>query len=67
MDKSGNVHYEYIERKRVTQVHTGKMQSPDKNDIYERVKKNSGVIMPDGLIKKNKSEYTDTLIKKGRR
>ena len=66
-DKSGAVSYEYTERKTVTKVHGGKMQSADKNDIYERLTKQSGKIMPDGLRKKNKTEVTDKLIKKGKR
>lgn len=66
-DKSGTVSYEYTERKTVTHVHGGKMQSADKNDIYERVTKQSGKIMPDGLRKKNKPEISDKLIKRGKR
>lgn len=66
-DKSGTVSYEYTERKTVTHVHGGKMQSADKNDVYERLTKQSGKIMPDGLRKKNKPEIFDKIIKKGKR
>lgn len=66
-DKSGAVNYQYTERKRVTKVYGGKMQSADKNDIYERTTKQSGKIMPDGLRKKNKPEIFDKIIKKGKR
>lgn len=67
MGKDGAVNYEFSTRKRVYGIHGGKMQSPDKNDIYERTEKQSGKIMPDGLRKKNKTEVTDKLIKKGKR
>lgn len=67
MDKDGAVNYEFSTRRRVYEVHGGKMQSPDKNDIYERTEKQSGKIMPDGLRKKNKTKVTDRLIKRGKR
>lgn len=66
-DKDGNIEYEYTDTKIVNKVHGGKMQSPDKNDIYKRVTIESGRIMKDGLVKKNKSVKTETLIKKGKR
>lgn len=43
------------------------MHSPEKNDIYERTEYYSGKIMRDGLRKKNKTVYTDVLVKRGKR
>lgn len=64
MGKDGAVNYEYTEKRRVTEVHVGKMIDPSKDKIYERTTKQSGKIMPDGLRKKNKAEVTDKFIKR---
>lgn len=45
----------------------GKMQDPTKNDVILRTTVESGKIMKDGLIKKNKSIKTEKIIKKGKR
>lgn len=65
-NKDGSIYYEYKETTNVSYVHGGKMISPEKNDIYERIITYSGTIYKDGLRKRNKDSYTDTLIKKGR-
>lgn len=62
--KDGIVHYEYTEKRRVTEVHVGKMIDSSKDKLYERTTKQSGKIMPDGLRKKNKAEVTDKFIKR---
>lgn len=66
-NKDGSVTYEYQKKRLVTKVHGGKMQSEEKNDIYERTETYSGKIMRDGLHRKNKSVYTDVLVKRGKR
>lgn len=65
-NKDGTVSYEYTVTRHVEYVHGGKMQSPDKNDIYKRTEYYSGKIFPDGLRKENKTTKEDVLIKKGR-
>lgn len=42
------------------------MISPEKNDLYERTTIHSGKIGKDGLIKRNKDENTDVLLRRGR-
>lgn len=65
-NKDGSITYEYQIKHRTAKVHGGKMQSPEKNDIYERTEHYSGKIMQDGLRKKNKTVYTDVLVKRGK-
>lgn len=65
-NKDGSVTYEYQTKQTVYKVHNSKMQSEEKNDVYERTKTYSGKIMRDGLHRKNKSVYTDVLIKQGK-
>lgn len=67
MNKDGSVSYDYTVTRIVNEVHNSKMQSEDKNDVYERTEYYSGKIMKDGLIKKNKKTYKDVLIKRGKR
>lgn len=67
MDKDGVVNYSFETTRIVNKVHNSKMQDPSKNDIYERTEYNSGKIFKDGLIKKNKAEKNERLIKKGKR
>lgn len=66
-NKDGSITYEYQVKHSTIKVHGGKMQSPEKNDIYERTEYYSGKIMQDGLRKKNKTVYTDVLVKRGKR
>lgn len=65
-NKDGSITYEYQIKHRTVKIHGGKMQSPEKNDIYERTEHYSGKIMRDGLRKKNKTVYTDVLVKRGK-
>ena len=65
MNKDGSVSYEYVTTTVYQHVHGGKMQSQSKNDPYERTTTESGVIMQDGLVKKNKPVKVERLIKKG--
>lgn len=67
MNKDGSVSYDYTIKRIVFEVHNSKMQSEDKNDVYERTEYYSGKIMKDGLIKKDKKKYKDVLIRKGKR
>lgn len=62
----GVVHYSYTETKIVSVAHAGKMQSEEKNDIYERTIHHTGRILTDGLIRQNKSKIKDVLKRKGR-
>lgn len=64
--KDGVVEYKYIEKQNFQKVHGG-MQSPDKNDVVERTTVFSGVILRDGLIKRNKNQKEEKLIKRGRK
>ena len=66
-NKDGSVSYKYTVKNIVYKAHGGKMISPDKNDIYQRTTFESGLIMRDGLIKRNKSTKEETLIKRGKR
>lgn len=66
MNKDGSVSYEYTQKRIIHHVHGGKMQSEEKNDVYERTERYSGTIMPDGLRKQNKTTKEDVLIRKGR-
>lgn len=66
MNKDGSVSYKFTRTSIMQYVHGGKMQSPDKNDTYERTQYYSGMIMPDGLRKENKTIKEDILIRKGR-
>lgn len=65
-NNDGSVSYEYTRTKTIENVHGGKMQSTEKNDIYERTEHYSGVIMRDGLRRANKTTKDDVLIRKGR-
>ncbi|MBU5481733.1 hypothetical protein [Blautia sp. MSJ-19] len=66
-NKDGSVSYEYTREKIVHHVHGGKMQGPEKNDIYRRTEVVTGKIMKDGLRRENKPVKTETLIKRGKR
>lgn len=65
MNRDGSVSYEYTKTRIINRVHGGKMQSEEKNDVYERTEHYSGKIMPDGLRRENKTTYEDVLIRKG--
>lgn len=65
-NKDGSISYEYTRARTIEYVHGGKMQSQEKNDIYERTEHYSGVIMRDGLRRANKTTSDDVLIRKGR-
>ena len=65
-NKDGSVSYEYTRTRKIEHVHGSKMQSPEKNDTYERTEHYSGVIMRDGLRRANKTTKDDVLIRKGR-
>lgn len=67
MQADGDVAYKYSMVRKVEHVHDSKMQSPEKNDIYERTETYTGIIRPDGLRLKNKTTTNDILIKKGKR
>lgn len=66
-NKDGSITFEYQIKHLTAKVHGGKMQSPEKNDIYEKTEHYSGKIMRDGLLKKNKTVYTEVLVKRGKR
>lgn len=66
-NKDGSVSYQYKTERTYEYVHGGKMQDPAKNDVILRTTVESGKIMKDGLIKKNKSIKTEKIIKKGKR
>jgi hypothetical protein len=63
----GFIAFEYSKTRVVTHVHGGKMQSPDKNDIYERTQTYRGKIGKDGLILRGDSTSVDKLINRGKR
>lgn len=65
-DKDGIISFKYTESRIIHKEKGGKMSSPEKADIYERVTTKTGRIMKDGLILKNKDVSVDNLIKKGR-
>ncbi len=65
-NKDGTVSFEFTKKRIINYVHNSKMQSEDKNDVYERTEYHSGRIMKDGLLNQNKTTYEDVLIKKGR-
>lgn len=66
-NRDGSIDFSYERQRRVEYVHGGKMQDPNKNDTYERTEYHTGKIMPDGLIKRNKTTKEDKLIRRGRR
>lgn len=66
MDKDGIINYSFETTRIVYKVHNSKMQDPSKDDVYERTEYNSGKILRDGLIKRNKTEKNERLIKKGK-
>lgn len=66
-NRDGSIDFSYERQRIVRYVHGGKMLSPDKDDIYERTEYYTGKIMPDGLIKRNKTTKEDKLIRRGRR
>lgn len=66
-NKDGSISYSYAETQEVRKEKVGKMLSPEKADVYERVTTNTGTIFKDGLRKKNKPVTKDTLIKRGKR
>lgn len=51
----------------VQKVHGGRMQSADKNDIYQRTKTHHGTIGKDGLVLRGKTTANDKLIKLGKK
>lgn len=65
--KNGTIGFSYTEERTVYKEKGGKMQSPDKADVYLRTTVKSGVILKDGLIKHNKDKKEEKLIKKGKR
>lgn len=66
-NRDGSIDFSYQRQRRIGYVHGGKMQDPSKDDIYERTEYYTGKIMPDGLIKRNKTTREDKLIRRGRR
>lgn len=66
-NRDGSIDFSYQRQRMVEYVHDGKMQDPNKNDVYERTEYYTGKIMPDGLIKRNKTTKEDKLIRRGRR
>ena len=66
IQQDGVVRYEYTMTRTVNVVHNSKMQSADKNDVYKRTEICTGTIGKDGLIKKDKTQVNDILVKKGR-
>ena len=67
VSNDGSVQYSYTETRTLAHVKGGKMISPEKDDVYERTTTYSGVILKDGLIKKNKHSYVEKLIKRGKK
>lgn len=65
-NKDGTIDYTYERERDVVHVHGGKMQSPEKNDLYKRTEYYSGKIMKDGLIKRNLMTHEDVLVRKGK-
>ena len=66
IDKSGVVLYTYTERRIYHKVHASKMASPEKDDIVERTTHHKGYVFKDGLIKEDRPETSETLIRRGR-
>lgn len=66
-NKDGSIGFEYKEERIIHKEKGGKMQSPDKADIYLRTTIKSGRILKDGLIKHNKDEKEEKLVRRGRR
>lgn len=63
----GTVSFEYSRTTTIQKVHGGKMQSADKNDIYQRTETHHGKIGKDGLILRGKTTANDKLIKRGKK
>lgn len=64
--KDGFITFEYTKTRLVAHVHGGKMQSPDKNDLYEKTEFHRGKIGKDGLILREGSTSVNKLIKRGK-
>lgn len=63
-NKDGSISYEYTTVQNFVDVHVGKFIDQKKNGIKERTTTESGIIMPDGLRIKNKSQKTEKVIKR---
>ena len=63
----GSISFEYSRATTVQKVHGGRMQSADKNDIYQRTKTHHGTNGKDGLVLRGKTTANDKLIKLGKK
>ena len=64
--KDGGIGYEYTKIQKFQDVGGGKFIDPRKNGMIEKTTIETGIIMPDGLIKKNKPQITKKIIKQRR-
>ncbi len=65
-DENGAIAFSYTREKLYAREHGGKMISPDKADTIRRTEQLSGTIAKDGLIRRNKTQKTEIVIKYGR-
>lgn len=63
----GFIYFEYLVEKHTVHVHGGKMQSPEKDDVYLTTETHRGRIGRDGLIIREKTTHSDKLVKRGKR
>nr|DAG84501.1 MAG TPA: hypothetical protein [Caudoviricetes sp.] len=67
MENDGVVRFSYTETKIRSRVHSGKMQSEQKNDTVKIVSVYEGTIGKDGLIRRKRAGTKEQILKRGKK